>query len=235
MPNTPFKEIAGQRFGRLVALERIRKEKNGKLKTFWVCQCDCGKKVELRIDLLNENGAKSCGCIKDEKLRERVYKHGMANTPTYTVWEGIIGRCNNPKNYQYSYYGGRGIKVCERWLDFQNFFTDMSEKPEGLTIDRIDVNGDYCPENCRWVDMKTQSNNRRNNHLIECDGVIKTLQQWSDETGIHIATIDRRLELGWSIHDALHTPVKTQYRKKSLIDKAQASTAKIRTQRQVIL
>ncbi len=123
--------------------------------------------------------------------------------PEYRVWAGMITRCNNKNEACFKYYGMRGIKVCERWRSFNNFFYDMGERPEGYTLGRIDNNQDYKPENCRWESMKEQARNKRNNHLIEYNGVTKTLAQWSEETGIGYSTIINRIKHGWTTGEAL--------------------------------
>lgn len=217
MPASPkFRELEGQRFGRLVAIERIRKEASGKVRTYWLCKCDCGNETEVRIDRLREDGShtNSCGCIKDELFVARNYKHGQSKTQTYSIWEGMKDRCNNPKSPAYCHYGGRGITVCDRWNTYENFLADMGERPERMTLDRINNNGNYEPSNCRWTTMKEQGNNKRDNRIIECNGKSQTLQQWSDEIGIQIGTIVRRLNLGWSIPEALFSPIIEKYRRK---------------------
>lgn len=118
-------------------------------------------------------------------------------------------RCNDPGHSNYKYYGGRGIKVCERWKKFENFYNDMGERPDGHTLERIDLNSDYCPENCRWITHKEQCNNRRSNRFIELDGERHTLQEWAIITGITRNTIEKRIDnYGWSIKKALTTPTR---------------------------
>lgn len=133
--------------------------------------------------------------------------HGFGNTPTYRSWAGMIQRCTNFSDPRYKDYGGRGILVCNRWRSFQNFFKDMGNRPEGTTLDRIDNNGNYEPENCRWATPKEQSRNTSFNHLITHNGKTQSLVSWADETGINQRTLYARISrLGWSIEKALTVP-----------------------------
>lgn len=125
------------------------------------CVCACGVVKTVRVDGLQGGTTNSCGCYRLDKLREKTVTHGATNTKTYGVWEGMVQRCNNPKSEGYPNYGGRGIQICSSWLDFENFFTDMGERPEGMSLDRIDVNGNYCKENFRWADASVQGFNQR--------------------------------------------------------------------------
>ena len=134
--------------------------------------------------------------------------HGMNDTRLNGVWRDMRYRCNNSNSNYYSHYGGRGIKVCDEWNEFINFY-EWSMKngyKEGLSIDRIDVDKGYSPENCRWVDMKTQQRNRRNNRIIEYNGMSLCIAEWSEVTGLHRKTIAYRLDNGWSIEDTLTKP-----------------------------
>jgi len=134
--------------------------------------------------------------------------HGMTRCPSWRSWAAMLYRCQDPNN---GYYGGRGIAVCDRWREsFENFYADMGDKPEGLSLDRIDNDGNYEPGNCRWATRTEQCNNQRSNRMLVLDGRSQTLAEWSKELGVNVSAIRRRLIRGWSIKDALTTPVRHQ-------------------------
>ena len=159
--------ISGMRFGRLVAIDP---DKTGK-KVKWNCICDCGKKSKVDGSKLRSGETKSCGCLVSELQSERAIKrntkHGHnkvgRQSPTHKSWTAMLHRCRAPKYSDYKNYGGRGITVCERWKVFENFLADMGERPKGKTLDRIDVNGNYEPSNCRWATLSEQQRNKRCN------------------------------------------------------------------------
>ncbi len=133
--------------------------------------------------------------------------HGMSETKIYRAWRSMRGRCFDKTRKGYENYGGRGIKVCDRWLDFSNFYTDMGTRPKGKTLDRIDNNGDYCPENCKWSTWKEQHANKRNMRFVEFRGVKLTVSQWSERVGLTKSCLRNRLNRGWTIERALMTPI----------------------------
>ena len=136
-------------------------------------------------------------------------RHGMAETSEYTSWQGMKNRCFNPNYHRYSDWGGRGITVCDRWLNFENFLADMGTKPSPKhSLDRIDNNADYSPKNCKWSTKAEQDNNKRNNHLITIDDVTLTIAQWAEKMGISHQVIYSRLKSGWSEFAAVMTPVR---------------------------
>ena len=165
--NTKTKDLTGMRFGRLVV---IKKSVNASNKVKWICQCDCGNTIVIQSYNLLKNITKSCGCYRSECISDCKTIHGESHTRLYRVWQGMKERCYKESHVSYYLYGGRGIRVCDEWLNSYISFKTWAESngydweaPRGqCTLDRKDVNGDYCPENCRWSDMKTQSNNRRN-------------------------------------------------------------------------
>ena len=205
-------DLSGQRFGRLVVLERTGSKNNRPL---WLCKCDCGNEKIVSTSGLKSGDTKSCGCLKQEKTIENNKNkttHGKSKTKLYNVWFDIKRRCYNPKRENYKDYGGRGIKVCDEWKNnFEKFYNWANENgyKEGLSIDRIDVNGDYEPKNCRWVDNYAQANNKTNNFLITYNGETHTATEWSNIVGIRADTILHRIKKhGWSIEKALTTKVR---------------------------
>ena len=199
-----FKDKTGMRFGRLVVIE-FDGRKNGR--TFWKCRCDCGiEKVFMNSVLAPAGKTRSCGCLRNERVREALSKHGMADTPEHCAWQRLRRRCYLKSCSDYPRYGGRGIVVCSRWLEsFQNFFEDMGLRPgTKYEIDRIDNDGPYSPKNCRWATKKQQARNRRSNRLVTFRGETKCLAEWAEEVDIPYATIRARItNYGWSIDDAL--------------------------------
>lgn len=178
-------------------------------RALWSCVCDCGRTVLVRSSCLTRGYTTSCGCRRRAVASENFKTHGAANTRLWYIWRNMRQRCSSPKTKAYKHYGARGIKVCDEWQEFIPFrdWALANGYRDDLTIDRIDVNGDYCPKNCRWVDVKTQANNRTNNRLIEYKGQTKTLVQWCETLGLNKNTVCTRLNLyHWSTDRALSTP-----------------------------
>lgn len=191
-----FQDLTGKRFYRLTAIKRVENKGN---KTMWLCKCDCGNYATVCGAYLTNGHTKSCGCYS----RERSKTHGHHDHPLYRVWLGIRTRCYNSTDSSYKNYGGRGIKMCDEWLNNFKSFYDWSiangYKNERLesgrnkwTVDRIDNNGDYCPENCRWTDQKTQANNTRRNRFITINGESRTLEQWTQILGVARESLRQR-------------------------------------------
>ena len=181
-------KLEGQKFGRLTVLYRTENDKWGNVK--WMCVCDCGNLVEVVGWRLRSKHTQSCGCLK----------HNLSETAVYRTWADMKTRCNNPNRKEYKYYGGRGISICKRWEKFQNFYNDMGDRPEGLTLDRIDNDGNYEPENCRWTTYAEQNHNSRWAKLTKQDipkihemrksGMLfKEIGEVFDCTGAHIARV----------------------------------------------
>jgi hypothetical protein len=192
-------DLKGRTFGRWVVLEFSGRDKNRN--ALYLCRCLCGQeKTVCRVNLLNGQST-SCGCY----LREISTTHGGRGTIEWGIWSRIKQRCNNPRCPKYSDYGGRGIVLCDRWrVSFANFLADMGKRPSPeYSIDRIDNDGPYSPENCRWATRSEQGRNYRQNHLIEYQGSVRTLVEWSEITGIRSDTISMRLKKGWSVERAL--------------------------------
>lgn len=202
-----FKNIAGQRFGRLVPIDYLG---DG----IWLCKCDCGNEKKAPSYALTHGKIKSCGCFRREFSRQKATTHGGAGTRLYGVWNNMISRCTNPKNVSYRYYGSKGITVCDEWLSFENFrkwafssgYDDSAKRGE-CTLDRIDPDGNYEPSNCRWVNSTEQANNTGRNVNVEYKGKSYTIAELARYAGIKTSTFWARLNSGWSIEDAIEIPI----------------------------
>lgn len=205
-------DLTGQKFGRLTVINRAKNhtQKNGSVKTQWLCECDCGNRVVVQGVNLKNGHVKSCGCYQKDNPSH--YKHGKRNEWSYKVWKHIKQRCFDKNCKRYKDYGGRGITVCDRWKNsFEAFYEDVSKLPnfgkEGYTLDRIDNDGNYELLNCRWADNRTQGNNKRNNLQITFNNKTQTLTQWANELNLNYKKLWSRLyQLNWSIEKAFKTP-----------------------------
>lgn len=214
-----FKDISGQRFGRLVAI-RAEKDSSGR-RYVWECQCDCGSIVSVPSISLTTGGKKSCGCIKREMLQKRNAKHGHSNERLYKVWKGMKSRCYNPHHKSYDKYGGRGITVCDEWHDYAAFREwayangyDEKADYQQCSLDRIDVNGNYSPGNCRWADAFTQVVNTQKTLKLSYRGETKSLPEWAKEYGLCKEALAYRIKSGWDIEKALTTPTRPAHNRK---------------------
>jgi len=194
-----FIDMTGQRFGRLIALKRGYKE--GSVSTYWLCKCDCGTEKLINGQHLRRGLIVSCGCHG----RTVALKHGKQGTPTYTAWNSMRTRCGD-YGRPHKHWGGRGIKVCERWKSFENFLADMGERPAGMSLERINNDGDYEPGNCRWATRLEQMQNTRANRNLSHEGRTLSLSAWAREKGLSLDTIISRLRRKWSVAQTLDTP-----------------------------
>lgn len=205
--------MVGDTFGRLLVIDRAGSDKNGNAK--WKCVCECGEVTVVYGQSLRSGATTSCGCFNRE-AKPSATTHGASHTSEYKAWFGMLQRCSNPRNEKWHRYGGRGISVCDRWKEYENFLADMGPRPPGMTIDRENNNGNYEPGNCRWATQKTQGNNRGNNRIFCIDGVDMTLSEASRKFGISKVTVRSRLSYGWEADAAFKTPVHQQ-RKQDVI------------------
>jgi hypothetical protein len=196
-----IKDIIGNKYGRLTVVSYAYSKAR---KVYYNCKCECGKEKVVRSDSLKDGTVKSCGCLNYEA---KSVKHNMTGTKLYHVWASMRDRCNNPNDAKYEYYGGKGITVNSNWdADFQSFYNwaIINGYKEGLTIDRRDVNGNYEPDNCRWITQQEQSNNTTRNRNITYNEKTQNITQWSKELGINRNTLNARLNNGWDIERAFN-------------------------------
>ncbi|MBQ9268712.1 MAG: hypothetical protein IJ206_04235 [Oscillospiraceae bacterium] len=182
-------DLTGQKFGMMTVLGRAVNDPAGKARC--LCRCDCGKEKVMRIEHLRNNPMPNCGCYSHEQWVKKSTKHGTEGTPLYTIWNGMKNRCYNPKQEAYERYGAKGIMVCDRWRDDpRKFIEDMGPTYQpGLQIDRIDYNGPYSPENCRWVTQKENARNKSNNHIVDTIYGKVTLAEAAERSGLLESTI----------------------------------------------
>lgn len=208
------KDISGEIFHRLTVIKENGRRNNSRKEILWECKCSCGNITNTTKRNLIDGSTKSCGCYALE-VRKNLHKtHGKSRSPLYKIWSGMKQRCLDKNCKAYVNYGGRGIKICENWIDsFSCFYNDMSESyKKGLEIDRIDNNGNYELSNCKWSNREEQSNNRRSNIILEFNGIKKNITQWAEFTKISRKIIFQRISRGWSIEKALTSPkLKNQF------------------------
>lgn len=186
-------DMTGKRYNRLLAIRPLEPVKGEQLK--WLFQCECGTEIALPGPLVRKGNTKSCGCLATETKRAPK-SHGLCSTKSYWIWKSMMQRCYNENDSSFENYGGRGIFVVDRWHDVENFFSDMGEKPDDMSIDRIDNYGPYSPENCRWATRKEQNNNTRQNVRIKYGEEEMTVAQWAEKAGISYGLLSSRLDNG---------------------------------------
>ena len=226
-------DLSGQRFGRLVAIEyagRIVNE-HGFRTSLWRCKCDCGKETIVRYPLLTTGNTRSCGCMEAENKLDNMRKswenrtksassHLIGNLekhPLRLTWKSMLMRCNNPNVIGFEHYGGRGIRVCDRWSGvggFENFVNDMGERPNGTTLDRIDVNGDYCPQNCRWATTEQQMNNRTDNSRIVLGDESITCSQLCKKYGFYRTYVTHLIHDGVDVNEVIRRALRPKGERK---------------------
>lgn len=192
---SPYKlDLSGKKFGEWTVT-------NEKFGNTYKCVCSCGTEKIIQSQTIKRGASKSCGC----KGKDWCRRHGMEGTLTYNTWAAMKSRCLNPESNLYANYGGRGIKIHDSWHDFINFYKDMGDKPKGMSLDRIDPNGNYEPKNCRWASSKEQARNKRNTVYLEYNGERKPLAEWAEIMGIKRKIVEWRIKNGWSIDLALNS------------------------------
>ena len=195
-------DLTGQRFGKWSVLGKSHVDKRREV--YWLVRCECETERAVRASHLRSGASRSCGCGDGVPHS----KHGMTLSRTWKSWNSMRQRCLNTNAPDYSRYGGRGIKICQRWDSFDNFLADMGERPDGKTIERNEVDGDYTPENCRWATASEQQRNKRNAIVATVDGVTKSVHDWACETGLPVNVIKWRLAQGWAHSKAISHPVR---------------------------
>lgn len=198
--------MTGEVFGKLVVLEEYMAPlSDGSIRKHADVRCVCGRRRHVLMGNLRSGKTKGCGSC-DRPVKHGANRRGKTE-PLYKLWQNMKRRCDSPNIPTYKYYGARGIRVCDRWLSFENFKNDMSPRPDGMTLDRIDSLGDYCPENCRWISIQDQQRNRRSNRKIEYAGKqYGTVAEFIEELGLKNSVVRSRLARGWSPEDIVNTP-----------------------------
>lgn len=184
------RDVTGQTFGRLTALHRAARTSR---RTKWTCRCECGAVGDFVLDNLHIGNTTSCGCRNTEARRARTLKHGQEGSKIYQCWMSMKMRCTNKRDHTYPHYGGRGIKVCREWLSFENFFRDMGAMPAGYSIERVDPNGHYRPDNCKWIPRSLQARNTRRAIRVTWGNQTKLLIEWCEDLGVSYKIVRQRI------------------------------------------
>lgn len=203
MGSNPIKNLLHQRFGKLTAIGVAGRDRA--VRVLWLWRCQCGRLLIARGDHVQAGWTQSCGCIRRNAApTDKHYRR-----PEYSIWGNIVQRCTNPNNRLYKYYGGRGITVCDRWRkSFDSFFADMGERPQGLSVERVDNNKGYSPENCKWATMTEQANNTRHNALHTLGNKTQSVAMWAREAAMPYSRLHMRLSRGVSLERALTNPMR---------------------------
>lgn len=205
--------LIGQVFSRLTVMGRAKNNYSGRRR--WLCKCECGVEKEFDEVAFRYNGTKSCGCLRNEMRIKHGHRFSSRSTAEYSSWCNMHLRVKDSKNPGFKNYGGRGIKICQRWEKFENFLEDMGPRPTAKhSIDRVDNNKDYCPENCRWATRSEQNRNTRQNHYLSYGGETKCLADWCNSLGLSKSAVGQRLRRGCSLEEALN-PLKKEARGKT--------------------
>lgn len=218
MADIKYEDLAGRKYGRLTVIKHhsCHITPNGTRKQKWLCKCECGNEVVVASPELKNGKTESCGCLQKERTSKARKTHGMSKSRLYSIWVKMIQRCENPNVERYPHYGGRGIRVCDEWHLFPKFmeWAVNNGYRENLSIDRIDLNKNYEPSNCRWATDKEQANNTSRSHTITYKGETHTISEWASICGIASRTLNKRINSGWNIERSLtEKPVigKNQY------------------------
>lgn len=197
-------DLHGERYGRLMVMSPAEIKRG---RTAWNCSCDCGNALVVTTNELRCGDTKSCGCLHIQRATEANVTHGRRYSKEHSIWTNMKTRCLNPTNKFYKNYGALGVTVCERWLDFGPFFLDMGECAPGMSLDRIDPNGNYSPDNCRWATVSEQVCNKRNSIWLDFDGLSLPLKLWAERLQICYGTLYTRVKQGWDVERVLTQPV----------------------------
>lgn len=199
-------DLMGKKFGKLTAVKDSGKRPHKKV--LWLCLCECGNECLVLATRLNSGSTRSCGCLIGETAIRTNTTHGLSRSKTYKIWASMKRRCNSSRGSGYRKYRARGIRYCERWKTFDNFLEDMGECPDGYSIERIDYNGNYEPDNCKWLLLERQARNRRSNVLVSYKGETKMIIEWAEILNMKYTTLYCRLyAYGWPVEMAFETPV----------------------------
>ena len=209
-----MKDYTGIKSGRLTVIGFDHKTKTNHV--YVKCRCECGNETVVRASSILRKITQSCGCLGREKSKEKATKHGMFGTRIYNIWAGFRRRCYDKKVDAYKWYGAKGITYCKEWDKFENFYEWAKNNGynDDLTIDRIDVNGNYCPENCRWIPIEEQARNKTSNTVVEYNGEKRCLSEWAEEYNINYETLLTRIRRGFPFEEVLNHEKYKQYNKR---------------------